>query len=53
LVVVIALLGVMVIDGIITYRRGVFRVGGRVVAHVAFLIMILAVIIIAKAGRIL
>jgi hypothetical protein len=51
--VVILLLGVMVIDAIIVKRRGIFRMGGRVVAHVAFLALILAVVLIAKAGRIL
>jgi hypothetical protein len=53
LVVVTLLLGVMVIDGVITWRRGIFRIGGRTVAHVAFLGMILVVALMAKAGRIL
>jgi uncharacterized protein YkwD len=53
LVVVTLLLGVVIIDGIITWRKGIFRIGGRTLAHVAFLGLILAVALIAKAGRIL
>ena len=53
LAVVVLLLGVMVADGLITWRRGIFRIGGRTIAHVAFLGLILAVVLIARAGRIL
>lgn len=50
---IIALLGVLVVDGIITHKRGTARVTGRSVAHFAFLGMILSLVIIAKAGQIL
>lgn len=44
---------VMVIDAIVIARRKIPRVGGRTFAHLAFLGMILALILIAKAGQIL
>jgi len=53
LALIVILLVVMVADGIITYRRGVVRVGGRTLAHIGFLAMILAIVLIARAGRIL
>ena len=49
----IVLLSVMVIDGVIVARRKITRVGGRTFAHLAFLGMILAIILMAKAGEIL
>lgn len=52
-VVIVLLLSIMVVDGILVSRKKVVRVGGRTFAHLAFLGMILAVVIIAKAGRIL
>ena len=53
LTVIVLLLGVMVIDGVIVHRRGIFRIGGRTIAHIAFLGLILAVVLIARAGRVL
>lgn len=53
LAVVILLLAVMVIDGIVVHRRKITRVGGRTFAHLAFLGMILAIVLIARAGQIL
>jgi len=50
---IVALLGVMIIDGVLTHKRKVARIGGRTFAHIAFLGMVLAVILIAKAGRII
>lgn len=47
------LLLVLVIDGIAISRKKIVRVGGRTLAHLSFLGMILAIVIIAKAGRIL
>ena len=47
------LLMVLTIDGIIVARRKITRIGGRTLAHLSFLGMILAIIIIAKAGQIL
>lgn len=43
---------VMVIDGVVAYRRGLKRFVGRTVAHVSFMGMVVAIILIAKAGRI-
>lgn len=47
------LLTVLVIDGVVVSRRKIPRIGGRTFAHLAFLGMILALVLIAKAGRIL
>ena len=41
------------IDLIIIKRRRIARIGGRTLAHIAFLSMILAVILLLKAGRII
>lgn len=51
--VTVLLLVVLVIDGIVVARRNIKRVGGRTFAHLAFLGMILAIILIARAGEIL
>lgn len=50
---VMSLLSIMVIDAIITHKRKVTRIGGRTFAHLAFLGMIVAIALIAKAGAIL
>jgi hypothetical protein len=50
---VFLLLSVLIVDTIITHRRKVSRIGGRTFAHLAFLGMILAIAMIAKAGSIL
>lgn len=47
------LLTVMIIDWAIVSRRRVPRVGGRSFAHLAFMGMILAILLVAKAGSIL
>ncbi len=47
------LLAVLIIDGIIVWRRRIPRVGGRTFAHIVFLGMILAVLLMAKGGSIL
>ena len=47
------LLIVLVVDWIIIARKKIVRVGGRNLAHLSFLGMILIIIIIAKAGLIL
>lgn len=44
---------VVVLDGFVLHRRKIARSGGRHLAHFAFLGMILAIVVIAKAGRIL
>lgn len=53
LAVVGVLLAVLVIDATITRRRRIRRIGGRTFAHIAYLGMILAIILILKAGQIL
>ena len=53
LAVIILLLSIMVIDVFVSLRRKTFRIGGRTLAHIAFLGMILAIVIIASAGEIL
>jgi uncharacterized protein YkwD len=50
---VVLLIGVMLIDGFVTSRRKYARIGGRTFAHLAFLGMILAIALVAKAGEIL
>ena len=49
----LVLLLVLVIDGVVIARRNITRIGGRSFAHLAFLGMVLAIILIAKAGEIL
>lgn len=53
LAVIILLIGVMVVDYIIISRKNIRRVGGRPFAHIAFMGMVLALILIAKVGRII
>lgn len=50
---IILLMGVLAIDASVIARRQIKRLSGRVVAHLAFLGMILAILLIAKAGQIL
>jgi len=52
LVIVGLLLVVLVIDGVVISRKKITRVGGRTFAHLAFLGMILAIILILKAGQV-
>lgn len=47
------LLIILAIDLIIVRKRRIVRIGGRTFAHLAFFGMILAVIIVLKAGRII
>ncbi len=49
----LVLLVVMVIDGLVVARNRIPRVGGRTFAHLAFLGMILAIVLVARAGEIL
>lgn len=53
LIVVSVLLLILAIDLILVRRKKIIRIGGRTLAHIAFFGMILAVIIILKAGRII
>jgi len=53
LLIVCVLLVVLVVDGIVTNKRGIARIGGKSFAHVAFLGMILAIVLILKAGQII
>ena len=50
---VAVLIVVVAVDGFIVNRRKVFRIAGHWTAHFAFLGMILAIVLIAKAGRII
>ena len=47
------LLLVLCVDLVVVRRRRIARIGGRTLAHIAFLGMILAVILILKAGQII
>ncbi len=47
------LLIVLIIDGIIVARKRITRIGGRTFAHFAFFGMILAILLLARAGKIL
>lgn len=47
------LLIVLVVDGVIVSRKRIVRIGGRTFAHLAFLGMVLAIVLIARAGEIL
>jgi hypothetical protein len=47
------LLAVLVVDGLIIANKKITRIGGRTVAHLAFLGMVLIIIIIVQAGEIL
>lgn len=53
LIVVVLLIAVMVVDYVIISKKNVRRVGGKPFAHIAFLGMIAAMLIIAKVGRII
>lgn len=53
LVIVTVLVAVLAIDMILVRRKRIVRIGGRTLAHIAFFGMILAVIIILKAGKII
>jgi hypothetical protein len=52
LAVVGLLLTVLVVDAFVTSKRRIRRIGGRTFAHIAFLGMLLAIILILKAGQI-
>lgn len=47
------LLVILVVDGLIVANKKITRIGGRTFAHLAFLGMVLAIVIIAQAGEIL
>jgi hypothetical protein len=53
LAVVGLLLAIFVIDAVVTSRRRIRRIGGRTFAHLAFLGMITAIILILRAGQVL
>jgi len=48
-----SLLLILVVDSFVASKKKVARVGGRTFAHLAFLGMVLAIVLIAKAGQIL
>lgn len=53
LVIIGILLGVLVLDVIVVSRRRITRVSSRSLAHIAFLIMLILVIVIVRAGQII
>ncbi|MFZ5933145.1 MAG: CAP domain-containing protein [Patescibacteria group bacterium] len=53
LVTVGLLLGILTLDGILTSRRKIVRIGGRTFAHMAFLGMILAIAILLRVGQVI
>src|SRR3990167_2938475 len=53
LAIVALLLGLLVVDGLVTSRRRIARIGGRTFAHLSFLGMILAIVLILRAGQVL
>ncbi len=53
LAIVVILLSLLVIDGLVTSRRRIARIGGRTFAHLSFLGMILAIVLILRAGQVL
>lgn len=53
LIVVGLLLLIFVVDAILVSRRKITRIAGRTFSHVAFLIMIFAIIMILKSGKII
>lgn len=44
---------VLIIDSVITFKKGIVRSTGRSLAHVSFMGMIILVVLIAKAGQII
>ena len=53
LIVVGLLLNMLIYDGFISSRRKIARIGGRTFAHLSFLGMILAIVLILKAGQVI
>lgn len=52
-VLILSLITIFFIDWLIVSQKGVYRVGGRPLAHIGFLGMIIAIVLIAKGGQIL
>ena len=50
--IVLGLMGILIIDAAIVARKRISRVAGRAFAHISFMGMILAILIIARAGEI-
>jgi hypothetical protein len=50
--VVSLLLVVLIVDAFVTSKRRIRRIGGRTFAHIAFLGMLLAIVLILRAGQI-
>lgn len=47
------LTAVMVVDAIVVVRKRITRIGGRSIAHIAFMIMVISLVLIARAGNVL
>lgn len=52
-IVVAILLLIFIVDAILVSRRKITRIAGRTFSHVVFLLMILAIMVILKSGKIL
>lgn len=53
IVVVGLLLAILVVDEIVTTRKKIKRISGRVFAHIAYLSMIMIIVLLLKAGKII
>lgn len=53
LVTIISLLGVMVVDVFVSYKRKLPRISGRTFAHFIYLVTVGIIVLLAKAGNIL
>ena len=53
LVVVGAFFVILLVDLIVTSRKGVTRVGGRTLAHLSFMVMVFIILLLAKVGEII
>lgn len=49
----VTLLAVLVLDGVVVHKRKIARIGGRTIAHLSFMGMILAIVFILKAGQVI
>lgn len=51
--VILALLLVFILDAFIVFRKNIIRITGRTFAHVSFLVVILAIMIVLNVGKII
>lgn len=53
LVIVLIIIFVMIVDAVIITRKRVKRIGGRILAHIAFLTAIIILVLLLRAGQII